>query len=35
MNIDTLITTMLLIYIIGMVAIVRNNNVRFEKNHDE
>ena len=31
MSVDTLISTMLLIYVIGMVAIVRRNNVRFEK----
>jgi len=28
---NTIISTMLLIYVIGMVALVRNNNVRFEK----
>ena len=28
---NTIISTMLLIYVIGMVAIVRNNNERFEK----
>jgi hypothetical protein len=30
---NTIITTMLLIYVIGMVALIRTNNSRFEKPH--
>lgn len=28
---DYMITILLLVYVIGMVAMIRNNNVRFEK----